>query len=73
MLRGLEMLARMLVLRVIAAAHVPAASAQPQVYPRVTEFEALLTAMGAMARVGCLDGTQMSALRAHVTSLLFET
>src|SRR6266567_2531457 len=46
MLRRAEVLRGMLVLRIVAAAHVPAGPAQPKVHPRVSHGQALLTARG---------------------------
>ena len=45
MLRLVEMLGRHVVLRRIAAAHVPAHQAQPQVHPVVSHLEALLASL----------------------------
>ena len=59
MLRHVEMLGRVLVLRAIAAADVPARAAEPQVHPAVTHLQALFTALG--VRSDLLDLIEMLA------------
>ena len=49
MLRRFEVLRGMFVLRGIAAAHVTAGHAQPQVHPGIAHFQTLLTALGVRA------------------------
>ena len=57
MLRGMEMLGGVPVLRIVAAADVSAAAAQPQVHPGVTHLQAFLAAVGVLL---CrLDRTQV--------------
>jgi hypothetical protein len=72
-LRGMKMFARMPVLRVVTAAHVPAGSTQSQVHPGIAQLEALLATVRAGARLGGFDGRQMSALRTHSASLFCRT
>ena len=43
---GMEMLGGMLILRIVTTAHMPAFQANTQMYPGVTHFQALLTAIG---------------------------
>ena len=67
-----EMSRRMLVLRVVATAHVPACPAQPKMYPGVSHGEALLAA-GSVRNIGH-DGFQMVAgLRHGLTDLFSRT
>jgi hypothetical protein len=47
MLRGVEVLGRVLVLRAVATAHMPAAQAKSQVQPGVAHFQALFAALPA--------------------------
>jgi hypothetical protein len=63
MARGMEMLRRMLVLGGIAATHVAADSAQPQVDPGIAHFQALLAALSFRFDVSYL--VQVLALIAH--------
>jgi len=60
------MFGRVLVLRGIAAAHVPAGHAQAQMHPAITELQAFLTAGGVRADVA--NRIEMGALRDHAVS-----
>src|SRR6478735_8659689 len=51
--------------RRIAAAHVPAGQAQPQVYPRCAEPQAFLTAAGARTHLANLRHMRIDAHRCH--------
>ena len=63
MLYGVKMFGRVLVLRRIAAPYMPTAEANPQVDPRVSDFQALFTAT--CIRFYVSDLAQMLAL-SHV-------
>ncbi len=47
MVGGVKVLRGMLVLRIVAAADMPALEAETQVYPRIASFQAILTAVRA--------------------------
>src|SRR5471030_753540 len=64
MLGGMEVLGGVLVLRIIAAADMPAAPAEPQMHPRVSGSEAFLAA--AAVHVVGQDLAQVRAMRGHV-------
>jgi hypothetical protein len=66
MLRRMEMLGRVPILRIVAATDMPAGPAESQVHPSIAELEALLATPGAWA-IGPYK-VQMSALRRHGTS-----
>src|SRR5882757_1245748 len=60
---GVEMLGRMLVLRIVAAADMAAAPAEPQMNPCVAELQAFLAAQRAGRDLA--DFLQMGAVRGH--------
>ena len=63
MLGRVKMLGRMTIPGVIAAADVPASSAEPQMDPSVAELKAFLAAVS--IGLVCLDGVQMVAFLRH--------
>jgi len=63
---GVKMFGRVLVLRGIAAAHVPAGHAQAQMHPTITELQAFLAASGVRADV--TNRIEMGTLNDHVVS-----
>ena len=62
-LRTMEVLGRVLVLRVVAAAYVPALHAEPQVDPYVAGLQAILAAIGAWGDI--FDAIEMRAGIGH--------
>ena len=60
---GMVMLRRMLILRGIAATHMPATEAQSQVYPRITGFQTVLATSGLWRHSSNL--IQVGALLSH--------
>ncbi len=55
MMLGMEVRSGVLVLRLVAAAHVPAGEAEPEVHPGVADAEAVLTSLRARCDVADLE------------------
>jgi hypothetical protein len=69
MVRTVEMLRRVLILRLIAAPDVPARHAESQMNPGVPRFQAILTSV--CARRNVLDLIEVCASNSHVSVSLF--
>jgi hypothetical protein len=63
MLRGVKVLGGMLVFRRIAASHVPAQQAKPEMYPGIAGLEALLATF--LIGMPEMDLVEMLALSLH--------